>query len=349
MLGVDTRAARVIWTAMLFALGLALVWILRKVLLLLAFAVVFAYLVFPVVRLVERFGPFGRRRVLALLLVYLVIFGGLTVVGVVVGPRLTSDTAQLAQKIPAMSHQIQSGAIVSKALERRGWETDTIDDIERFVREHAHQMTGYAQAALAVALKSLTNAWLIVLVPIFAFFFMKDAEHLRSAVETTLPSPHARRVWRGIIDDVHHLLGGYVRALILLSLITFVVWTGLFLIARVPYPLMLAAIGGALEFIPLVGPVVAGAVVMTVAIFAGYPHPLALLGFLIVWRLIQDYVSSPLVMGSGVELHPALIVFAVIAGGEIGGPTGMFLSIPVIAALRIVWRRLGQSEAVSPK
>lgn len=344
MLGIDTRAARVIWTAMLFALGLGLVWILRTVLLLLAFAVVFAYLVYPVVRLVERFGPFGRRRTLALLLVYLGIFGGLTAVGVVVGPRLTSDTAQLAQKIPAMSQEITSGAIMSKALARRGWEGETIDEIERFVRAHAQQMTDYAQAALAVALKSLTSAWLIVLVPIFAFFFIKDAETLRGTVESMLVSARARRIWRAIIDDVHHLLGEYVRALIVLSLITFVVWTALFFIARVPYPVMLAAIGGALEFIPVVGPVVAGAIVLTVAIFGGFPHPVALLVFLILWRLIQDYVSSPLVMGSGVELHPALIVFGVIAGGEIGGPAGMFLSIPVIAALRIVWRRLEAAE-----
>ena len=58
------------------------------------------------------------------------------------------------------------------------------------------------------------------------------------------------------------------------------------------------------------------------------------------WRRRQDYGTSPLVMGRGIEIHPALVIFGVLAGGEIGGVAGMFLSVPVIAAARIVWRRL---------
>jgi predicted PurR-regulated permease PerM len=67
----------------------------------------------------------------------------------------------------------------------------------------------------------------------------------------------------------------------------------------------------------------------------------------LVWRLIQDYVSSPLIMGRGVELHPGLVVFGVLAGGEIAGPARMFLSVPVIAGLRVVWRRLRDFRSAS--
>ena len=76
------------------------------------------------------------------------------------------------------------------------------------------------------------------------------------------------------------------------------------------------------------------------SLFAGYPHPWLLALFLLVWRVIQDYGISPLVMARGIEIHPALVIFGVIAGGEIAGVAGMFLSVPVIAAIRIVWRRL---------
>jgi len=143
------------------------------------------------------------------------------------------------------------------------------------------------------------------------------------------------------MQDLHHLLGEYMRALVMLSLITFVVWSMVFLVAGLPYPVMLAAIGGVLEVIPLVGPVVAGIIVLSVTAFAGYGHTLPLLVFIVGWRFVQDYVTSPLVMGRGIELHPALVIFGVIAGGEIAGPAGMFLSIPVIASLRIVWRHAG--------
>ena len=107
-----------------------------------------------------------------------------------------------------------------------------------------------------------------------------------------------------------------------------------------PYPVGLAAIAGALEFLPIIGPLTAGVIVVSVALFSGYPHPWLLVAFVLLWRGIQDYVSSPLVMGRGIELHPAVVIFGVIAGGEIAGPAGMFLSVPVLAALRIVWRRV---------
>jgi predicted PurR-regulated permease PerM len=149
----------------------------------------------------------------------------------------------------------------------------------------------------------------------------------------------------GIAEDLHLLLGRYVRAQVLLAMITFGVWATVFLVAGVPYGLLLAAIGGALEFIPVIGPLTAGALAIGVSLFGGYTHPRLLAGFVLVWRGVQDYACAPLIMGRGIEIHPALVIVGVLAGGEIGGIAGMFLSIPIIAAARIVWRRLQAPEA----
>jgi predicted PurR-regulated permease PerM len=70
-----------------------------------------------------------------------------------------------------------------------------------------------------------------------------------------------------------------------------------------------------------------------------YPHWLVLLVFLAAWRLVQDYVISPRIMGKSMELHPLAAIFGVLAGGEIAGVLGIYLSIPIMASLRIVWRR----------
>src|SRR6185436_13907733 len=77
-----------------------------------------------------------------------------------------------------------------------------------------------------------------------------------------------------------------------------------------------------------------------VSLFGGYAHPWLLAGFVLVWRGIQDYVCVPLIMGRGVQIHPAFVIAGVLAGGEIAGVAGMFLLVPVIAAARIVWRHL---------
>ena len=96
----------------------------------------------------------------------------------------------------------------------------------------------------------------------------------------------------------------------------------------------------------MVGPLTAGVVAIGVSLFSGYNHPWLLAVFVLVWRGIQDYGTSPLIMARGIEIHPALVIFAVLVGGEIGGVAGMFLSVPVIAALRIVSRRLQAPEAI---
>jgi predicted PurR-regulated permease PerM len=180
---------------------------------------------------------------------------------------------------------------------------------------------------------------------VFAFFILKDGDRAHEVVDELIEEPQRRQLWRDIGQDLSLLLGRYVRALLALSMITFIAWSVVFLVAGVPYSVGLAAIGGVLELLPIVGPLTAGVVVVTVALFSGYAHPWLLVAFWLAWRAIQDYVTSPLVMRHGVEMHPAVVIFGVIAGGEIGGPVGMFLSVPVIAALRILWRRIRSAPA----
>jgi len=121
-----------------------------------------------------------------------------------------------------------------------------------------------------------------------------------------------------------------------LSLVAYLIVLGLM---RVPFALMLGTIGGALEFIPVAGPLLGGLAMLIVAVLSGYSHWGLLLLFLLFWRLLQDYVISPRVMGGSVELHPLAALFGILAGGEIAGVLGVYLSIPVMASLRIVWRR----------
>src|SRR3989475_7341207 len=169
-------------------------------------------------------------------------------------------------------------------MPRDGWEASQIASIERAVRAHAQDLAGQAQAVVTAGLKWLASAWMVVLVPIFAFFILKDGERLAAAVEGVIDSRAGRGLWREIVSDVDQVLGNYVRALIVLCVVTFVVWSVLFYVAGVPYALLLAAIGGALEFVPVVGPGTSGVIVVAVSLFSGFTHPRLLLGFLVLWR-----------------------------------------------------------------
>jgi predicted PurR-regulated permease PerM len=346
-LGFEPVAARVAWTLLVIGAGLALLYALRQVLLLLAFSVFFAYLLYPLVEAAQRRVPGLRSRTRAIAAVYLVLLGAVFATGGVLGPRLTTEARAMAERLPRLSQDWGAGGTLGGALARFGWQPETIRKVETTIQSHAGEILGYSQTVAATVLKWVVGAWVIVLVPIFAFFILKDAEGFVAAVTGLFEEPQYQQRSRRISEDLHHLLGEYMRALVLLSLITFAAWSLVFLVAGVPYPVMLAALGGALEVVPLVGPLVAGVIVVSVAAFTGYGHVILLVLFLVAWRFIQDYVSNPLVMGRGIEIPPALVIFGVIAGGEIAGPAGMFLSVPALAILRILWRHAREARQLT--
>jgi predicted PurR-regulated permease PerM len=345
--GLEPAAARVAWTLLVIGGAMALVYALRHVLLLLAFSVFFAYLIFPLVEATQRFMPGLRSRTRAIVFVYLVLLGVAVATGGALGPRLTAEARALAERLPQIAQQWSTIMNVGPALERLGWQKEAIRTVETALQSHAGEVLAYGQSVVAAVLKWLVGAWVIVLIPIFAFFILKDAEEFVATLIGLFEERHHRQRSLRIGEALHLLLGDYMRALVLLSLITFAVWSIVFLVVGAPYPLMLAAVGATLEVVPVVGPVVAGIIVVSVAVFTGFGNALPLVLFIVAWRFIQDYVSSPLVMARGIEIHPALVIFGVIAGGEIAGPAGMFLSVPVMAGLRILWRHAREAREPS--
>jgi predicted PurR-regulated permease PerM len=123
---------------------------------------------------------------------------------------------------------------------------------------------------------------------------------------------------------------------LLLSVVAFAVYAIFFSVMRIPYAVLLAAAAGLLEFIPMLGPITSIALILIVAAVAGvslWP----VIAFVVIFRMVQDYVISPRLMGRGVELHPLLVLFGVFAGAEIAGIAGTFLSVPVLALVRILY------------
>jgi predicted PurR-regulated permease PerM len=113
-----------------------------------------------------------------------------------------------------------------------------------------------------------------------------------------------------------------------------------FSIMGVPYGILLAAVAFPLEFITMVSPLAENTLILLVVGLSSSHHLLAVFLFLVAFRFFQDYVVSPQLLSAGMKLHPLLVIFGVLAGGSIAGVAGCFLSVPVLAGLRIVYRQL---------
>jgi predicted PurR-regulated permease PerM len=176
-------------------------------------------------------------------------------------------------------------------------------------------------------------------VPILAAFFLKDGRVFSQVALSFVHTKPQREFLQGVLSDMNQMLAQFIRAQITLAALSWIAYCLFLWITGAQYTLMLGTAGGLLEFIPVVGPLVAAVLILSVALLTGYTHWLIALAFLISWRLLQDYVVSPRIMGKSMELHPLGAIFGVLAGGEIAGVLGVYLSIPVMASLRIVWRR----------
>jgi predicted PurR-regulated permease PerM len=339
----DSRTSRVLFTAFLFAVGLGFLYAARRTLILFLFAIFFAYLINPAVGRLEKL---LRSRAWGITIIYLLLLIGLGLFGFLVGPRIARQSARLGESLPGLMDKAstgqlsrQIGQLAAQIGTQHGWSEQTQKRIQGFLLSRREDLSRLAQRIGVRAAEAAQEVWVLFLVPILAIFFLRDGGSFHEVLLSLVQSRTQREFLQDVFQDLNQMLAQFIRAQLTLAALSLVAYTAFLSAMRVPYALMLGTAGGAMEFVPVVGPLLAGAAMMLVAVLAGYQHWFFLLLFLLVWRMVQDYVISPRVMGASVELHPLAALFGILAGGEIAGVLGVYLSIPVMASLRIVWRR----------
>jgi predicted PurR-regulated permease PerM len=315
-------------------------WMLQKltgVILLVVLAVFFAYLVAPLVELVRR--PFRFRshmrvmpRGLAIGIVYLVIFGSITLTIYVATPVLNDQFTQLSQQAPNYRNAVRERfGRFREAYDRRFPES-----VRKVVNEKiVDQLEPIGQSAFAglinISIALLGYLPWLVLIPVLAFFILKDVDQFRVTALRMFPSGRWR--WRAddFFQDLNQTLAAYTRATLIACLLIGTVCTIGFWLIGLPYALLLGVLAGLCEFIPLVGPLTVALIVTPIAGYYSFNKGIGVLIFLLVLRLVHDYVTYPRIIGRGIHLHPLAIILAILAGAELGGVAGIFLAIPVVA------------------
>ena len=345
MLGIDKRAARYTWSAAAVVLLLCIIYLMRTTLFVFVVALLFAYLLSPLVNIIDRLLPTNRTRTLALAITYLIFVGLLFVAVTQIGSRVIDQANSLAKSLPgwlAKWQQPSSGAPPAV----NSIKAQIIQQIRQQASRSAGDLIASLPKAGAKILQIASNLLYVVIVPILGFFFLKDGRALRSHVLELIGDGRARNLLDDIFVDINLLLAHYMRAILFLSLATFASYSIFFTILGVPFSVLLAALAATLEFIPIIGPFAAGVTALVVTLASNGPVLRALI-FLLLYRLFQDYILYPRLMGSGVELHPLLVLFGVFAGAEVGGVPGAFLSVPTLALIRILYLRIRKARLIT--
>lgn len=325
----------------------ALLWIISKmtaIILLVILAIFLAYLLAPLVDLVRK--PFILRgkenwmpRPLAIALVFVAIFGAIGITLSILLPKLSDQAAQFTEQVPSYKTALQDRANNLRAKYETSFPEAVRERINEKVKGSIEELSLYAPEVVKEVLLNLVEylPWLI-LVPILAFFLLKDAGSFHDFAVQAFPSGVWRLRAEEFFQDVNQTLAAYVRAqLIACFLIGFICLVGFYFIG-LRYVFLLAVIAAVLEFIPLVGPLVVAIIATSIASYYSGRMALEVIAFLFILRIIHDYVTYPRIVREGIHLHPIAIILAILGGTKLAGIAGVFLAIPVVALVTVAYR-----------
>jgi predicted PurR-regulated permease PerM len=317
----------------------ALLWLARGLLLPVFLAAAFAYLLSPAVVWAD---TLAIRRSVAVGALFTLIVLVLAIAGFVLGPGLLAEGGALLERLPGLARQIDLGldAVVRELAEsapavRRllpeggGW-------VQRFVLDRAPAEPGDLFERVGHLFL------LVILIPFFAFFLLRDMHRFMAVAMDRLPPQHVETsvaLWR----EINGVIGRYIRGLVLDGLVVGALAALGLWAARVPYPLLLGAFAGFANVIPFVGPLLSAAAAGLVVVLtpgqglAGVGRVVVL--FLAI-KVLDDTIIQPFTIGRSVHLHPALLLGSVVVGNHALGVLGMIVAVPAATVLQETVRLL---------
>jgi predicted PurR-regulated permease PerM len=332
----DAKAGRILFTALAFLLVLAFLF--GETITLFLFAIFFAYLVDPIVSRLQK--PL-RGRGKAILVFYLLFIGALVGLGFLLGPRIVEEGRSLISSLPTLLDRMASGQFIVALAHNEGWDQAAQHHIQQFFMNHRNEILNYTEDIIGQLRAPLYHIWWLILIPILSIFFLKNGSQIAQSLINLGREGHDNTQLKNILADVHNMLGSYIRAQLILAALTAIALTLVLGLMRVPYSFVLSPLAGICEFVPVVGPAIACITIFGIAGITGYTHLVWLFLFLATWRVIQDYVNAPRIMGQSVRISQLAEIFCVLAGGEIAGVAGAMVAVPLLAVLRILWRDRG--------
>ncbi|MBM7585502.1 putative PurR-regulated permease PerM [Bacillus pakistanensis] len=277
-------------------------------------------------------------RTVAILLIYLLMIGLITLVILLIAPIFTKQVTQLVEDIPTYAKQTKELIDEVSTTEEYKWVVKqdyvTIDDIEKAVSDIANTLPDRLTNGISTVIGWVTSTTItIVTVPFLLFYMFKDGHRFPHALARFIPSKYKQEGLK-IIKDTNKTLAAYIQGQVIVA--TFVgtlAYIG-YLIIDLPYALIMAMIVVVTNIIPYVGPILGGAPAVIIALFNSPTQAFLVIVVITIAQQIEGNVLSPLILGKTLDTHPATIIILLLVAGNLAGVLGMILAIPVYAVLK---------------
>lgn len=250
-------------------------------------------------------------------------------------PQLIEQAPEIANRAASGVAEIQDWLVSGPLNIEQGQITDALNSIEQWLKDSALDISSGAISAIGAATGVVVNT---VLVLILTFLFIKDGHRFLPWVEK-LGGHRVGGHLREMLNRAWDTLGGFIRTQALVAFIDATLIGAALAIVGQPLWVPLAVITFLGGFIPIVGAFASGAIAVLVTLVTNSPKDaVIILIVIIVVQQLEGNVLSPMLQGKSMNLHPAIVLMVVAAGGSMFGITGAFLAVPVAATVAAILR-----------
>lgn len=331
----------IFWLAFFLASG-AIVWVLGDVLMPFVTGIAVAYFLNPIC---EKMGRLGLSRSSSAILVLASFVGMIVVLFLLIAPTVVTQTTHFASQVPSYLDHLRD--TIQPHLHHL-LNTISEEDYQR-LREAASNYAGQAAGTMLAVVEgvwqggsALVSALsLLFIMPVVAFYIMRDWPNLLARVDSWLPRAHAN-VIRQQLREIDRTLAGFLRGQSTVCLILATYFSIALTIVELNFGIVIGILTGLLSFMPFVGSTfgLVTAVIVALVQFDSYTQVGIVVAIFLVAQFVEGNFITPKLVGESVGLHPIWIIFALMAGGSLLGFVGLLLAVPVAAVIGVLLRFL---------
>ena len=306
--------------------------------------ILLAYLADPLVDRLERMGLSRTWGVVVVFSLFTMIFLALLLVLI---PMLAKQLLRLYELAPQMLDWLQHVALpwvqARLGLADGFWK---FDKIKAAIGAHMGQTTDIVGIILSQATASSLAliGWLanLVLIPVVGFYLLRDWDLMMAKLRSLLPRQREEQVV-GLAGECHEVLGAFLRGQLMVMLALGLIYSAGLMLVGLELGLLIGLLAGLAAIVPYMGFIIGigAAIIAGLFQFGGDPYPLlAIVAVFMVGQALEGMVLTPLLVGDRIGLHPVAVIFAILAGGELFGFTGVLLALPVAAVIMVLLRHV---------
>lgn len=301
-------------------------------------SLILAYLLNPLVNLLEKR---KIKRTYGVLLVYIIGIAVITLLVITIVPNMVNELKILVEDLPIYFNDLNDlfnkyYNIYAENMNNLPSEFTSIkDSIDQNISKIQGVMINSIKMVTTLIFSVLTKIISIILIPVLTFYFIKDKEYFKKKIILLIPKAFRNDIIH-ISRQINDVLSSFIRGqLIVATFIGIATSLGL-LFLKIKFGVIIGLLAGIFSIIPYFGPIIG---IVPAVLFALLDKPIKILWVIILFTLIQQFegdILSPKIVGNSVGLHPITVMISLLVGGSLMGMLGLLLAVPIVAILKII-------------